>query len=43
VLLVGMVVADIAILTVWWLGSRLVPAEQSQVVKVMGHKEELRT
>ena len=30
VLLVGMVVADIAILTVWWfLGSRLVPAEQA--------------
>jgi hypothetical protein len=29
VLLVGMVVADIAILAVWWfLGSRLVPAEQ---------------
>lgn len=30
VLLVGMVVADIAILAVWWfLGSRLVPAEQA--------------
>jgi hypothetical protein len=30
VLLVGMVVADIVILTAWWfLGSRLVPAEQA--------------
>lgn len=30
VLLVGMVAADIAILAAWWfLGSRLVPAEQS--------------
>lgn len=30
VLLVGMFAADIAILTVWWfLGSRLVPAEQA--------------
>jgi hypothetical protein len=30
VLLVGMVVADIAILAVWWfLGSRLVPSEEA--------------
>lgn len=30
VILAGMVVADIAILAVWWfLGSRLVPAEQA--------------
>jgi hypothetical protein len=29
-LLLGMVVADVAILTAWWfLGSRLVPAEQA--------------
>jgi hypothetical protein len=29
-ILIGMVVADIAILAVWWfLGSRLVPAEQA--------------
>lgn len=30
VLLAGMAVADVAILTVWWfIGSRLVPAEQA--------------
>ena len=30
VILLGMVIADIAILAVWWfLGSRLVPAEQA--------------